>query len=263
MNGRKNGFLSKIYLALIMFFLYAPIGVMIFFSFNNGRTIVWKGFSLKWYEALFNDNRLMGALVNTLLIAVLASLFATILGTAAAIGISNFKGKKRVNLITRVKSHAEKHGLNTEYLSGSIDDISAKVDFFKNKTKGSKNKLSKSPVAKSTKDILVLKDNSTYIKGVNFDKESYIFDVAVFSDALNFGKIIRQVYSAEKVIRTTFFGLPVKINITVYSHYPENKGLVAKTRNYLKSKNYENEVNFKFFDTKRKLFSGIDINKWL
>ena len=95
MNGRKNGFLSKIYLALIMFFLYAPIGVMIFFSFNSGRTIVWKGFSLKWYEALFNDNRLMGALVNTLLIAVLASLFATILGTAAAIGISNFKGKKR------------------------------------------------------------------------------------------------------------------------------------------------------------------------
>ena len=95
MNGRKNGFLSKIYLALIMFFLYAPIGVMIFFSFNNGRTIVWKGFSLKWYEALFNDAQIMGSLYNTLIIAILASVISTVLGTLAAIGIYNFKGGMR------------------------------------------------------------------------------------------------------------------------------------------------------------------------
>ncbi len=94
-SKRKSGVLSKIYIALIMIFLYAPIAVMIFFSFNKGNTIVWKGFSLKWYSALFNDRTLMGALGNTLIIATLASLFATVLGTAAAIGINNFKGKKR------------------------------------------------------------------------------------------------------------------------------------------------------------------------
>lgn len=93
---KKNGILSKIYIALIVLFLYAPIGVLIFYSFNNSKSTVWKGFTFKWYEELFKDENIMNALGNTLLIAVLASIFATILGTAAAIGISNFKGKKRV-----------------------------------------------------------------------------------------------------------------------------------------------------------------------
>lgn len=93
---RKNGIASKIYIALIMIFLYAPIAVLIIYSFNKGKTTVWKGFSLKWYEALFRDDNIMNALANTLIIAVLASIFATILGTMAAVGISNFRGKKRM-----------------------------------------------------------------------------------------------------------------------------------------------------------------------
>lgn len=93
---KKTGIFSKLYIALIMIFLYAPIAVLIFFSFNEGKTTVWKGFSLRWYTELFKDDNIMNALGNTLIIAVLASIFATILGTAAAIGINNFKGKKRV-----------------------------------------------------------------------------------------------------------------------------------------------------------------------
>ena len=87
---------SKIYISLVMLFLYLPISVLIIFSFNEGKTTVWKGFSLKWYEQLFRDDNIINALGNSLIIAVLASVFATILGTAAAIGINNFKGKKRL-----------------------------------------------------------------------------------------------------------------------------------------------------------------------
>ncbi len=87
---------SKIYTTLVMLFLYLPIFVLIIFSFNKGKTTVWKGFSLKWYEELFKDDNIINALGNSLIIAVLASIFATVLGTAAAIGISNFKGKKRL-----------------------------------------------------------------------------------------------------------------------------------------------------------------------
>lgn len=87
---------SKIYTTLVMLFLYLPIFVLIIFSFNEGKTTVWKGFSFKWYEELFRDDKIINALGNSLIIAVLASIFATILGTAAAIGISNFKGKKRL-----------------------------------------------------------------------------------------------------------------------------------------------------------------------
>lgn len=87
---------SKIYTTLVMLFLYLPIFVLIIFSFNDGKTTVWKGFSLKWYEQLFRDDKIINALGNSLIIAVLASIFATVLGTAAAIGINNFKGKKRL-----------------------------------------------------------------------------------------------------------------------------------------------------------------------
>ncbi len=95
MTKKKGGVFTKFYIALILIFLYSPIAVMIITSFNKGKTVVWKGFSLKWYGELFKDKAILGALVNTLTIALLASFFATILGTMAAIGINNFRGKKR------------------------------------------------------------------------------------------------------------------------------------------------------------------------
>ena len=81
---KKTGILSKIYIAILLIFLYSPIAVLIFYSFNNGKTTVWKGFTFKWYVQLFRDDNIMNALWNTVIIAVLASIFATILGTAAA-----------------------------------------------------------------------------------------------------------------------------------------------------------------------------------
>lgn len=77
------------YSALIFLFLYAPIAVMITFSFNASKSRgTWGGFSLKWYAELFADARIMQALGNTLFIAITAALLATIIGTAAAIGIN-------------------------------------------------------------------------------------------------------------------------------------------------------------------------------
>lgn len=82
----------KIYFGFIMAFLYLPLIYLIAYSFNDGKTSVWKGFTFKWYVALFQDTQIMNSLYNSLLVALLASIFATILGTLAAIGIHNFKG---------------------------------------------------------------------------------------------------------------------------------------------------------------------------
>lgn len=85
---------SKTYMALIFLFLYAPIVVLVVFSFNNTTTMsrsVFSGFSLKWYAQMFADRLLLEALRNTLIIAVVAALFSTVLGTAAAIGINGMK----------------------------------------------------------------------------------------------------------------------------------------------------------------------------
>lgn len=82
--------LSKVYAFLIFLFLYAPIAVLVVFSFNGSSTMsrsVWSGFSLRWYRMLFEDRMLLDALRNTLVIAVVAAVVSTVLGTAAAIGI--------------------------------------------------------------------------------------------------------------------------------------------------------------------------------
>ena len=80
------------YSALIFLFLYAPIAVLIIFSFNESKSRgAWGGFSLKWYESLFNNSSIMTALWNTVEIAVISALVATVIGTFAAIGINSMK----------------------------------------------------------------------------------------------------------------------------------------------------------------------------
>ena len=85
----------RIYLGIVMLFLYAPLIVMVFFSFNKGdNTYVFKGFSTKWYVELFtNGEKFLSPLLNTLIIAVLSSLIATLLGTLAAYGIYKLRTK--------------------------------------------------------------------------------------------------------------------------------------------------------------------------
>ena len=86
--------LSRLYVAFIMILLYAPIVVMIVFSFNSSAsTSVMTGFSLKWYESLLHDSATINALKNTLILAVSSSLIATVMGTAAAVGLNVFKNK--------------------------------------------------------------------------------------------------------------------------------------------------------------------------
>ncbi len=88
--------IKKFYSFLIYLFLYAPIFILIVFSFNNSRSRgSWGGFTLKWYKALFSDSQIMSALYYTIAIAVASSIIATIIGTAAAIGIHQMKRKQK------------------------------------------------------------------------------------------------------------------------------------------------------------------------
>ncbi|MBO4894239.1 MAG: ABC transporter permease [Clostridia bacterium] len=84
--------LSRVYTALVFIFLYAPIAVLLLYSFNSSTsTIVFHGFSLHWYKTLFADRATLRALYNTLLLAVCSSITATVLGTAASVGIEKFR----------------------------------------------------------------------------------------------------------------------------------------------------------------------------
>ena len=86
--------LSRVYVALVMFFLYMPIFVLILYSFNASKSrSVWAGFSTRWYRELFTDQLIMTSLRNTVVIALVASVIALVLGTMAALGIFALRRK--------------------------------------------------------------------------------------------------------------------------------------------------------------------------
>lgn len=89
MMKQKRSLSSKIILALVLLFFYAPILYIIIFSFNSSRSLTkFTGFSLRWYQKMFGDPTMMESVVYTILIAVLATLISTIVGTLTAIGLS-------------------------------------------------------------------------------------------------------------------------------------------------------------------------------
>ena len=85
---------SKIYTALIMIFLFAPIAILLVFSFNASKSLsVFSGFSLNWYKELFKDTETLRSVRNTLILALSASVISTILGTAAAVGMDKLRNR--------------------------------------------------------------------------------------------------------------------------------------------------------------------------
>jgi ABC-type spermidine/putrescine transport system permease subunit II len=85
---------SKIYTGIIFAFLFAPIAILIVFSFNSAKSLsVFSGFSTAWYKELFNDSVTLGSVKNTLILALSASLISTVMGTAAAVGINKLRIK--------------------------------------------------------------------------------------------------------------------------------------------------------------------------
>ena len=91
---KKNGFLSNFYIILVFVFLFAPIAVLVFFSFNSTKsTVNFESFSLRWYRNLFEDSATLTALRNSVVLALVSSLISTVMGTAAAYGISKMRNK--------------------------------------------------------------------------------------------------------------------------------------------------------------------------
>ena len=85
---------SKIYTALIMLFLFAPIAILLVFSFNESKSLsVFSNFSLYWYRELFRDSETLNAVKNTLVLAVCAAAISTVMGTAAAVGINKLRNR--------------------------------------------------------------------------------------------------------------------------------------------------------------------------
>lgn len=84
---------------LVFLFFYAPIVVLIVFSFNDSRFVSsWQGFSLRWYQQLLEDDAIGLAVRNSLVVATISTIFSTIIGTLVALGMERFRFRGKTTL---------------------------------------------------------------------------------------------------------------------------------------------------------------------
>ena len=98
----KSKYLNKLYVGLVLFFLYLPIFILIVYSFNSSKmNIIFENFTFDWYKELFYNRELLDAFLNTMIIAVTSTIISTIIGTISAFGLFkyNFKFKKFINIL--------------------------------------------------------------------------------------------------------------------------------------------------------------------
>lgn len=103
LKNRRDGNLSTTIMALSVAFLFLPLAVTVFYSFNEAKGMVWTGFSFRWYEKLFLDSeKLWTSFGNSIVIAFTSAVVATILGTLASIGINwyRFPGKIYIQTVS-------------------------------------------------------------------------------------------------------------------------------------------------------------------
>lgn len=98
----KHRTLKNFVIALILFFLYLPIIILVIYSFNTSKmNVIFEGFTFDWYKTLFNNTDLIEAFINTMIIAISSTAISTVIGTLGAIGLRKykFKGKQFINLL--------------------------------------------------------------------------------------------------------------------------------------------------------------------
>lgn len=89
-------FLKGLYIAVILLFLYLPIGVLMVLSFNESKSMsIWTGFSTRWYEEMFSNEMILDAVWNTFTIAICAAAVSTVIGVSACLGISRMRSRSQ------------------------------------------------------------------------------------------------------------------------------------------------------------------------
>ncbi len=93
---KNTNALEKLYMTVIFIFMYAPIATLIVLSFNSSKSRAkWGGFTLQWYKQLVSDSEILNAMANTLIIALIATVVSTLIGTATCVALMGFKRKSR------------------------------------------------------------------------------------------------------------------------------------------------------------------------
>ena len=92
---RRRSKIPEIYVTLLLILMYLPILVVVVYSFNDTKLFSWEGFTFSWYQKLLHNRNIITAFFNSLELAALSSLSASVLGTVGAVGIAgrHFRGR--------------------------------------------------------------------------------------------------------------------------------------------------------------------------
>ncbi len=96
MTSKKSNIFNMIFIIIVVLFFYIPIISLMVFSFNHGGSLTrWTGFSFRWYKQLFKSEQIIDSVKVTMIIAFLATIISTIIGTLAAIAVARRKRRFR------------------------------------------------------------------------------------------------------------------------------------------------------------------------
>mgnify|MGYP002102131216 CR=1 FL=1 len=117
MKTKHLRLMQRVYIILFFCFMYLPIAYMIVFSFNQSKGYsLFTGFTLKWYSSLFHNSSILHALWVSIEVALLSAVIATVLGTAASLGIASMSRRSRL-LVTNITYIPV---VNPEIITGQI-----------------------------------------------------------------------------------------------------------------------------------------------
>lgn len=152
-------------------------------------------------------------------------------------------------------------------LKYSLKELNEKICFIESSTKGRKNKLPEKTV--KTDDLLTLKSNDIYVKGADYKEGTIRLHVAVLATDKTADKIIRAIIKAETALNDMLSGINIKLYFDIYSLEEKSSKIENKVytiiirQQPLKEDSYKETIRFHWYNCKNRLFSGIDINKWL
>ena len=162
-----------------------------------------------------------------------------------------------LNFLNRVYCFMNGKSADTSTLKLYLDELKEKTEFLKSSTKGRKDTLKKT--ACQTTDLLILRNNNIYVHYADYTENTLQIHLAIFQYQNNTEKLIRNIKKSLEAVSSMMYGIPTRVIIDVYSLNEKSEFLQKKVFNSFPDEN----IRFHWYNVKNRLFSGIDVEKWL
>lgn len=162
-----------------------------------------------------------------------------------------------LNFLNRVYCFMNGKSADTSTLKLYLDELKEKTEFLKSSTKGRKDTLKKT--ACQTTDLLIMRNNNIYVRYADYTENTLHIHLAIFLHQNNADKLIRNIKKSLEAVSSMFYGITTRVIFDVYSLNDKSGYIENKIFRQFPDEN----IRFHWYNVKNRLFSGIDVEKWL